>query len=136
MGNKNGKKKGGKRMNKAQLAEKIEAFFSSQPGETFSIKQVFKQLKLNTHPLKMLALDILEEMAWDDFLVRITDSSYRLADNTQVMEGIFHAKTNGKNSFTPDGSDKPIFVAERNDMSALEGDSVKVSPMGRRRNQI
>ncbi len=136
MGNKNGKKKGGKRMNKAQLAEKIEAFFSSQPGETFSIKQVFKQLKLNTHPLKMLALDILEEMAWDDFLVRITDSSYRLADNTQVMEGIFHAKTNGKNSFTPDGSDKPIFVAERNAMSALEGDRVKVSLMARRRNHI
>ena len=123
-------------MNKAQLAEKIEAFFSSQPGETFSIKQVFKQLKLNTHPLKMLALDILEEMAWDDFLVRITDSSYRLADNTQVMEGIFHAKTNGKNSFTPDGSDKPIFVAERNAMSALEGDRVKVSLMARRRNHI
>ena len=123
-------------MNKAQLAEKLEAFFSSQPGETFSIKQVFKQLKLNTHPLKMLAIDILEEMAWDDFLVRISESSYRLADNTQVMEGIFHAKTNGKNSFTPDGSDKPIFVAERNSMSALEGDRVKVSLMARRRNHI
>lgn len=123
-------------MNKAQLSEKIEGFFSSQPGETFSLKQLFKALKLNTHPLKMLAIDILEEMAWDDFLVRITDSSYRLADNTQVMEGVFHAKTNGKNSFTPDGSDKPIFVAERNSMSALEGDRVKVSLMARRRNHI
>lgn len=123
-------------MNKAQLSEKIEGFFSSQPGETFSLKQLFKALKLNTHPLKMLAIDILEEMAWDDFLVRITDSSYRLADNTQVMEGVFHAKANGKNSFTPDGSDKPIFVAERNSMSALEGDRVKVSLMARRRNHI
>lgn len=123
-------------MNKAQLSEKIEGFFSSQPDETFSLKQLFKALKLNTHPLKMLAIDILEEMAWDDFLVRITDSSYRLADNTQVMEGVFHAKANGKNSFTPDGSDKPIFVAERNSMSALEGDRVKVSLMARRRNHI
>ena len=78
----------------------------------------------------------MEEMAWDDFLVRMTESSYRLADNTQVMEGIFHAKSNGKNSFTPDGSDKPIFVAERNSMSALEGDRVKVSLMARRRNHI
>ena len=136
MGNKKDRKKGGKRMNKAQLSEKIEGFFSSQPGETFSLKQLFKALKLNTHPLKMLAIDILEEMAWDDFLVRITDSSYRLADNTQVMEGVFHAKANGKNSFTPDGSDKPIFVAERNSMSALEGDRVKVSLMARRRNHI
>ncbi len=136
MGNKNDKKKGGKRMGKAPLSKKIEEFFATQPGETFSMKQIFKQLKLNTHPLKMLAIDILEEMAWDDFLVRITDSSYRLADNTQVMEGIFHAKANGKNSFTPDGSDKPIFVAERNSMSALEGDRVKVSLMARRRNHI
>lgn len=123
-------------MGKAPLSKKIEEFFATQPGETFSMKQIFKQLKLNTHPLKMLAIDILEEMAWDDFLVRITDSSYRLADNTQVMEGIFHAKANGKNSFTPDGSDKPIFVAERNSMSALEGDRVKVSLMARRRNHI
>ncbi len=130
------KKKGGKRMTMAQLAERIEGFFSTQPGQAFSFKQIFKALRLDTHPLKMLAIDIMEEMAWDDFLVRVTDSSYRLADNTQVMEGTFHAKTNGKNSFTPDGSDKPIFVAERNSMSALEGDRVKVSLMARRRNHI
>ena len=123
-------------MTKAQMCDKSEQLFSSQPGETFSFKQVFKALKLNTHPLKMLAIDIMEEMAWDDFLVRMTESSYRLADNTQVMEGTFHAKSNGKNSFTPDGSDKPIFVAERNSMSALEGDRVKVSLMARRRNHI
>ncbi len=136
MGNKKDKKKGGKRMSKAQLVEKIEAFFSTQPGETFSMKQIFKALKLNTHPLKMLAIDIMEEMAWDDFLVQVTDSSYRLADNTQVMEGVFHAKPNGKNSVVPDGSDKPIFVAERNSLSALEGDRVKFSLMARRRNHI
>lgn len=136
MGNKKDKKKGGKRMTKAQLSEKIEGFFSSQPGETFSMKQIFKALKLNTHPLKMLAIDIMEEMAWDDFLVRVTDSSYRLADNTQLMEGIFHTKANGKNSVVPDGSDKPIFVAERNSLSALEGDRVKFTLMARRRNHI
>lgn len=131
-----GKKKGGKRLTKAQLAEKLEAFFRTQPGETFSFKQVFKQLRLDTHPLKMLAIDIMEEMAWDDFLVRVTDSSYRLADNTQVMEGTFQAKANGKNSFIPDGSDKPIFVAERNSMWAFNGDRVRVSLMARRRNHI
>lgn len=123
-------------MTKAQLSEKIEGFFSTQPGETFTYKQVFKQLKLNTHPLKMLAVDIMEEMVWDDFLVRVSETSYRLADNTQVMEGTFHAKSNGKNSFVPDGSDRPIFVAERNSMYALEGDRVKVSLMARRRNHI
>jgi histidinol-phosphatase (PHP family) len=70
-----------------------------------SFKEIFRQLRLDTHPMKMLAIDIMEEMAWDDFLVKVTDSSYKLADNTQVMEGTFHAKANGRNSILPDGSD-------------------------------
>ena len=129
-------KKGGKRMNKAQLADKLEAFFRTRPEETISFKTIFKELHLNTHPLKMLAIDILEEMAWDDFLVRVTDSSYKLADNTQVMVGTFQAKANGRNSITPDGSDKPIFVAERNSMFALTGDRVRFCMMARRKSHI
>lgn len=129
-------KKAGKRMNKRQVAEMLQAFFTENPGRTFSFKDIFRHLHLDTHPLKMLAIDIMEEMAWDDFLVRVTDSSYRLADSTQVMEGTFVAKPNGKNSFLADGTDKPIFVAERNSLGALNGDRVKVSMMARRRNHI
>ena len=129
-------KKGGKRLTKAQLSEKLEMFFRTNPGETFSFKQIFKALRIDTHPMKMLAIDIMEEMAWDDFIVRVTDSSYRLADSTQVMVGTFQAKANGKNSVIPDGADKPIFVADRNSLSALTGDRVRISLMARRRNHI
>lgn len=129
-------KKGGKRMTKVQLAEQLESYFRSRPGETISFKTIFKDLHLNTHPLKMLAIDILEEFAWDDFLVRVTDSSYKLADSTQIMEGIFQAKANGRNSITPDGSDKPIFVAERNSMYAMTGDRVRFCMMARRKSHI
>ena len=135
MGKKSGKK-GGKRITRPQLAERLEAFFNSHPGQTISFKDIFRQLRLDTHPMKMLAIDVMEEMAWDDFLVKVTDSSYRLADNTQVMEGIFQAKSNGRNSILPKGSDKPIFVAERNSMSALNGDRVKFCMMARRRSHI
>jgi len=123
-------------MTKAQLADKLEAFFRTRPDETISFKTIFKELHLNTHPLKMLAIDLLEDMAWDDFLVRVTDSSYKLANNTQVMEGVFQAKPNGRNSITPDGSDKPIFVAERNSMFALTGDRVRFCMMARRKSHI
>lgn len=129
-------KKGGKRLNKRQLTELLEEFFSSQPGRTFSFKEIFRTLHLDTHPLKMLAIDIMEEMTWEEFLVRVTDSSYRLNDSGQVQEGRFVRKQNGKNSFIPDGSDKPIFVSERNSMGALSGDRVKVSFMARRKNHI
>ena len=129
-------KKAGKRMNKKMMSELLTDFFNANPGKTFSFKDIFRQCHLDTHPLKMLAIDVMEEMAWDDFLHRVSDNSYRLADSTQVMEGIFTAKTNGRNSFMPDGAENPIFVAERNSMGALNGDRVKVSMMARRRNHI
>lgn len=123
-------------MSKKQLAEKLVGLFTTQPGKTFSYKEIFRTLKLNTHPLKMLAIDLMEEMAWDDFLARVSDNSYRLNQMGQVAEGVFQRKGNGKNSFIPDGSDKPIFVSERNSMSALNGDRVKVSLMARRERHI
>lgn len=129
-------KKAGKRMNKKMTSELLTDFFTANPGKAFSFKEIFRQCHLDTHPLKMLAIDVMEEMAWDDFLHKVTDSSYRLADSTQVMEGVFTAKTNGRNSFMPDGAENPIFVAERNSMGALNGDRVKVSMMARRRNHI
>lgn len=123
-------------MTKKQLAEKLVGLFTAQPGKTFSYKEIFRTLKLNTHPLKMLAIDLMEEMAWDDFLARVSDNSYRLNQMGQVAEGVFQRKGNGKNSFIPDGSDKPIFVSERNSMSALNGDRVRVSLMARRKRHI
>ncbi len=129
-------KKGGKHFSKKQLAKQLADFFTAQPGKTLSFKEIFKSMHLNTHPAKMLAIDIMEEMAWDDFLTKVSDTSYQLNTKGQVQEGTFVRKANGKNSFIPDGGEKPIFVAERNSMSALNGDRVKVSFMARRQKHI
>ena len=129
-------KKGGKRMSKKQLCERLQNFFTSQPGKKLSFKEIFRALKLDTHPLKMMAIDIMEEMAWDDFLTRVTDSSYKLNTKGQVQEGTFVRKANGKNSFLPDDGGSPIFVSERNSMWATNGDRVKVSFMARRQKHI
>ena len=131
-----GKKKGGKRLGKKQVSELLQNLFQHNPNEIFSFKQIFKALKLDTHPLKMLAIDVMEEMAWDDFLLKVSDNSYKLNLKTQVQEGIFHRKANGRNSFAPDDGGTPVFVAERNSMSAMDGDRVKVSLMARRDKHI
>jgi ribonuclease R len=129
-------KKGGKRMSKKQLSQQLEQLFSSQPGKTLSFKEIFRIIHLDTHPLKMMAIDLMEEMAWDDFIRKVTESSYALNTKGQVQEGKFIRKQNGKNSFIPDGGGDPIFIAERNSMSALTGDHVKVSFMARRAHHI
>ncbi len=129
-------KKGGKRLTKKQLAEQLTSFFQSQPNETYSFKEIFRALKLKTHPAKMLAIDVMEEMAWDDFLAKVGDSAYTLNTKGQVQEGSFIRKANGKNTFQPDDGGTPVFVSERNSMAALNGDHVKVQYMARRQNHI
>ena len=131
-----GKKKGGKRLGKKQVSELLQNLFQHNPNETFSFKQIFRALKLDTHPLKMLAIDVMEEMAWDDFLSKVSETSYRLNLKTQVQEGVFRRKASGRNSFQPDDGGTPVFVAERNSMSAMDGDRVKVSYMARRDKHI
>ena len=130
------KNKGSKRLNKKQVAEMLQTLFQQHPNEVFTLKQVFKALKLDTHPTKMLAVDVMDEMAWDDYLTKASDNSYRLNLKTQVQEGTFIRKANGKNSFQPDDGGKPIFVSERNSMFALNGDRVRVAMMARRERHI
>ena len=131
-----GKKKAGKRMSKKQVAEVLQKLFTAHPDDTFTLKYIFKQLGLDTHPLKMLAVDTLEEMAWDDYLTKPSDSSYRLNNKTQVQQGRFRRKANGKNSFVPDDGSQPVFVAERNSMYALDGDRVQVTFLARRQKHM
>ena len=126
------KHKSGKRLNKQRLQEMLQTLFQQNPNETFSFKQIFQKLKLSTHPAKMLAVDVMDEMAWDDFLTKASDNSYHLNLKTQVQEGTFIRKANGKNSFQPDDGGKTIFVSERNSMFALNGDRVRVAIMARR----
>ena len=126
------KHKSGKRLNKQRLQEMLQTLFQQNPNETFSFKQIFQKLKLSTHPAKMLAVDVMDEMAWDDFLTKASDNSYHLNLKTQVQEGTFIRKANGKNSFQPDDGGKTIFVSERNSMFALNGDRVRVAMMARR----
>lgn len=122
-------------MNKNTMGLLLEDYFRKKPGRTISFKDIFRELRLNTHPLKMLAIDVMEEMAWDDFIVRMSDNSYMLRESdSHTQEGTFLRRPNGRNSFLPDGADKPVLVTERNSLYAMDGDRVRVTFMARRRN--
>ena len=129
-------KKNNKRLTKNKLAEMLQDLFMRNPDKQLSFKQIFKELRLTTHPAKMLAVDVMEDMAWDDFLSKTSENSYKLNLKGQVQEGKFIRKPNGKNSFVPDDGGKPVFVAERNSKSALTGDRVRVTFMARRQKHI
>lgn len=69
-------------MSKKQLSASLEKLFTSQPDKALTLKDIFRTLHLDTHPLKMLAMDILEEMAWDDFVTKVSDISYHQHQRT------------------------------------------------------
>ena len=126
-------KKAGKYMKKVQLAEMLITFFQMRPNETFAPKQLFRSLNLTSHPLKMLCMDILEEMVEDAFLQTPEAGHYKLNDHGQILTGTFQRKSNGKNSFVPDEGGEAIFIAERRSMHAMNGDKVKIVLCAKRR---
>jgi len=128
------KKKAGKRMKKVQLAELMMNLFQSKSAEVLNLKYIFAELNLNTHPLKMLCMDILYEMLADDYLSEVDKGKYKLNSHGTEMTGIFQRKSNGKNSFIPDGGGEPIFVAERNSAHAMNNDRVRMAFYAKRKN--
>lgn len=129
-------KKGGKRLKKKELAKMLIDLFQNNPSEVYDVKTIFRLLKLDTHPAKMLCMDVLEEMALDDYIVEKEKLKYRLNTFGQVLEGVFRRKANGKNTFVPDGGGEPILVAERNSAHAMDGDRVKATLLARRKHHV
>ena len=126
-------KKAGKHMRKNELAEILMTWMQMRPGEDFSIKQIFRSLNLTTHPLKMLCVDILNEMAEDDFIQVMENGHFKLNSHGVILTGKFQRKSNGKNTFLPEDGSEPIFIAERNSGHAMHGDKVKVSLTAKRK---
>ena len=128
-------KKGGKRLKKKDLCKLLTDLFQFHPEEVYPIKSIFKTLKLETHPEKMLCMDLLEELAFDGYIKETAPLKYALNTQGQVFEGTFNRKANGKNSVTPAEGGEPVFIAERNSLHAMNGDLVKVSLLAKKKHQ-
>ena len=126
-------KKAGKHMRKNELAEILMTWMEMRPGEDFALKQIFRSLNLTTHPLKMLCVDILNEMAEDDFIQVMENGHFKLNNHGVILTGKFQRKSNGKNTFLPEDGSEPIFIAERNSGHAMHGDKVKISLTAKRK---
>ena len=130
------KKSGGVRLKKKNLEQMVIALFEENPTQVFELKTLYRELHLNTHPAKMLLMDVLEMLLMDDYIKEQPRFCYTLNNPTQVMEGIFRRKANGKNTFEPEDGGEPILVAERNSMHAMDGDKVRVTMLARRKHHV
>lgn len=121
-------------MKKKDLVNILMNFFHSKPTEALSLKFIFSELKMTTHPLKMLCIDILNELKDGDYITEVDKNKFRLNDHGKELTGTFQRKSNGKNSFIPDEGGDPIFIAERNSAHAMNNDKVKIVFYAKRKN--
>ena len=125
-------KKAGKFMGKKELADSIVKLFEHDPDNEFTLRYIFDRLRLNTHPLKMLCREILDELVADDFLKETEKFRYRLNAHSLEMTGTFHRKGSGRATFVPDGGGDPIELADRSTGGAMDGDKVRIAIRPRR----
>lgn len=127
-----GKTKGARRLTKKEIKKRILDLMERHASTEFDVKDIFRTIQADTHPAKMLTMDVLRELVLDDYLSTDERGHYRYAVRSQVMEGTFMRKRNGRNSFIPDDGGKSILVCERNSGHALDGDRVRVTMLARR----
>ena len=126
------KNKGGTRLKKKAVAQMLVEMFNEHPEKDYNIKEIFAQFKASNHATKMVVMDVLDDLVLDDYVTTDGNGNYRNAIRSNVMEGTFMRKRNGRNSFVPDDGGKSILVCERNALHALDGDRVKVTMLARR----
>ena len=127
-------KKGGSgsRLKKKAVAQQLVDLFNEFPEKEYDVKDLFAHFNASNHPAKMIVMDALNDLVLDDYVTSDGQGHYRNAVRSNVMEGTFVRKRNGRNSFVPDDGGKSILVCERNSLHALDGDRVRVTMLARR----
>ena len=122
------------RLTKKDIRAFLIDFFESNPTKTFNVKHIFSALHITAHPTKMLCIDVLGDLMMEDYIATDKEGNYKFVVRSQVMEGVFQRRQNGRNVFIPDDGGKSILVFERNAAHALDGDRVKVTMLAKRHN--
>lgn len=121
------------RMKKEFMINAIMTAFKASPKEVFNYKQISNTIGVENQVQKLQVVDILYDLAADNFISEIDRGRYRYNDLGTIAVGIFTRRSSGKNSFTPEDEGAPIFVSDANSGHAMSTDKVKVQIFAKRR---
>lgn len=129
-----GKKKGLTKasINKKELRQMAMECLEKNPGVRFNLKKFFRTLELTAHPVRMLCVDVLNELV-DEGLVTVHDEGeFSYSPQVSVVEGTF-SRTSGGRNFVDTDDGVGISVYDEDTMHALPGDRVRVSVFAQKR---
>jgi ribonuclease R len=107
------------------MTDIITDWFRDNQESSISVKRLYDELKLKTHPMRSMCLDIVLDLVEDGFL-KEKDGQFSLIQKSKFVEGVLQRRVGGKNYLVPDEGGEPIFVAERNSAGAVNGDRVRI----------
>ena len=112
-------------INKREMREKVSDYLHKNKGRQLALKNVFSEMGLTKHPLKMLCVDVMNEMLEAGDLVKNHDGYLIYRGSAHVVEGTFNRTSGGRNYVdTDDGIG--ISIYDEDTHHALPGDRVKV----------
>lgn len=123
--------KGGIRVTRKVMMDLIKDYFVSNRDAEVSIRNIYEVLKLKTHPMRTMCLDVIMDMI-DDGYLKEKDGRILLAHKEKFVEGVIQRRAGGKNYLVPDDGSAAIMVAERNSKGAQNGDRVRIVQFARR----
>lgn len=119
-------------INKKDLRKQVTDYLSSHQSYMFTLKKFFRELSLTTHPLKMLCVDVLNELLDENYIVRNEEGEFCYNGQATVVEGTFN-RTNGGRNFVDTEDEVRISIYDEDTLHALPGDKVKVALYAKKR---
>ncbi len=130
-----GKKKSGllkSSINKREMREMLTAFLDKHPGRAFSLKSLFSEMGITHQPLRMLLVDVLNEMLNESAIARNHEGEVVNNAHSHTVEGVFNRTAGGRN-FVDAEDGVGISVYDEDTLHALPGDRVKVALFAKKR---
>ena len=88
--------KGGVRLNRRTMTDLITDWFRDNQESSISVKRLYDELKLKTHPMRSMCLDIVLDLVEDGFLKQ-KDNQFSLMQKSKFVEGVLQRRVGGKN---------------------------------------
>ena len=119
-------------INKRELSEMVAVYLKEHSDEAFTLKQLFNGMKLTSHPLRMLCVDVLNELLESGYITRNRDGNIVFNGLSHTVEGTFNRTSGGRNYVdTDDGIG--ISIYDEDTFHALPGDRVRVAIHAKKR---
>ncbi len=119
--------------NKKKLKNAILSSLYEEPGKSVNYRQISGEFGIKEPETRKLVNVVLEELADDGYLDKISRGKYKLKAKTGTATGIVEMQPQGFAYVVSDELDRPVVIPSRNLKHAMEGDKVHIRLFARRK---